>query len=316
MVLQILLIISIILQIFAAITALRLTRRTKFNSAWFLFAIAVILISIQLATEAISIIDNKPLSYKSFSHWSTLLLSLCVSIGIFYMKKIINYIETINKQRQLTEKRILNTIISTEEKERQRFSKDLHDDLGPLLSSAKLSLSAIDISSQSSKNIEIISNATYVINEAIKSLKDISNNISPHVLQSFGISSALNNFITKLSLPKTLKIDYSSNLKDKRFNEDVEVIFYRIGCELINNAIKHSQGTLITVRITYSLSLLTLIIEDDGIGLEINSKNGIDNYLKTGMGISNLISRIDSLNGEVDFISSDKGTSVTVKVKI
>lgn len=315
MVLQILLIVSIILQIFAAITALRLTRRTKFNSAWFLFAVAVILISIQLATEAISIIDHKPLSYKSFSHWSTLLLSLCVAIGIFYMEKIINYIETINKQRQLTERRILNTIISTEEKERQRFSKDLHDDLGPLLSSAKLSLSAIDVSCQTPKNKEIISNASYVVGEAIKSLKDISNNISPHVLQNFGISSALNNFITKLSLPSTLTIDYNSNLKNRRFNEDVEAIFYRIGCELINNAIKHSQGSLITVKLTYAPTVLTLIIEDDGIGLGTDPKNKED-YLKRGMGLSNLISRIDSLSGEVDFVSSDQGTKVIVKVKI
>ena len=62
----------------------------------------------------------------------------------------------------------MNTVLRTEEKERQRFSKDLHDGLGPLLSSAKMSVSALSTSNMSEQNQEILHNVTYVIDEAIR----------------------------------------------------------------------------------------------------------------------------------------------------
>lgn len=313
MILQILLLLSIVVQIIAAITAIRLTKRTKFNSAWILFSIAIVLISIQLTTEMLSLIESKPPSYKSFSHWSTILLSLCVAIGIFYMKKIINYIEAINKQRELTEKRILHTVISTEEKERQRFSKELHDGLGPLLSSAKMSVSILNKVNTDPHSREIIENASLVINEAIKELKDISNNISPSVLTNFGIASALNNFISRLMLPQGQKITFDTNIREQRFENNLEAIFYRVGCELINNAVKHSSASLITVSLRHVRYSLELVVQDNGVGID---RNRLNRETPFGMGLSNIHSRISSVNGSLTIDTSDKGTCVTVQVKV
>lgn len=312
MILQILLIISLIFQTIAAIIAMKLTKRMKFNVAWILFSLAILLISYQLLVEIFVVFQEKPTSYKAFSLWSTIALSLCVAVGIFYLRRSIDYIEFINKKRELTERRLLNTVIFTEEKERQRFSKDLHDGLGPLLSSAKMSMSVLTKMEKDEKTLEIINNISYVIDEAIKEVRDISNNISPAILQNFGISRALNNFVSKLNLPDNVNIKYKSGLKSKRFSGDVEVIFYRVGCELINNAIKHSQASDITVSLECWGRNLVFTIRDNGIGLP---KSTIENKSQ-GMGLKNIISRINSLNGNIDFVPIAKGTKIIVRVKV
>lgn len=315
MVLQILLILALIIQVVAAIVSMTLTRRTKFNFTWFLFSAAILLISYQLVIEIIAIFQTKPSSYKAFSLWSTIVLSLCVAFGLFYVSKIINYIESINKQKRLTQERLLTTIIYTEEKERQRLSKDLHDGLGPLLSSAKMSISVLAKLETDPRMLEIINNTSYVINEAIKEVKDISNNISPTILQNFGLSRALNNFISKLTLNNTMKIEFFSSDKEARFNGNIEVVFYRVGCELINNAIKHSEASKISVNLESWKKTLILIVEDNGIGINDDARASITKE-SSGMGLKNIISRVNSLNGNIDFKKQEKGTKVTITVKI
>ncbi len=312
MVLQILLVVALISQIVAAIIAMRLTKHTKFNAAWILFSLAILLITYEICVEMWQIHQQKPESYKAFSMWSTVILSLCVSFGIFYVKKIIGYIESINKKRALTERRLLNTVIMTEEKERQRFSKDLHDGLGPLLSSAKMSMSVLNKQDNSPSSMEIIQNVTYVIDEAIKEVKDISNNISPAILADFGIARALNNFISRLSLPEELKISYTTNIKDKRYNDNIEVVLYRIGCELVNNAIKHSKASKIDVSLQYNQNIIKLVVEDNGVGLDKNVLNGG----ALGMGYKNIVSRLDLLNGTVEHPFTKEGTRMIIRIKV
>ena len=91
-----------------------------------------------------------------------------------YAHKLFKYIDRLNRQRQLLNKRILTAVLRTEEKSRSRFSKELHDGLGPLLSSAKMSLSALAGERREEERGEIIANTTYVIDEAIRSLREIS----------------------------------------------------------------------------------------------------------------------------------------------
>lgn len=313
--LQILLILALIIQVVAAIVSITLTQRTKFNFAWLLFFAAILLISYQLVIEMIQISQIKPSSYRAFALWSTIALSLCVAFGLFYVSKIINYIESINKQKRLTQERLLTRIIYTEEKERQRLSKDLHDGLGPLLSSAKMSISVLSKLATDSAMSDIIENTSYVINEAIKEVKDISNNISPTILQNFGLSRALNNFASKLTLPNNMKIEYFSNNKEARFNGNIEVVFYRVGCELINNAIKHSKASLIKVDLNLKEKLLILSVKDNGVGIKGDIKDVITKE-DSGMGLKNIVSRVNSLNGKIDFETQEKGTKITITVTI
>jgi signal transduction histidine kinase len=158
-----------------------------------------------------------------------------------------------------------------------------------------------------------VENTEIVINEAIKSLKEISDNLSPHVLNNFGLVRALNNFSNKINVTKTIRINLVANMKDERFDSNVEVILYRVICELINNTIKHAHAKKIDISLTQDEDFLTIIYKDDGKGFDVNKV--IEQPASSGMGFSNIYSRINSLKGEIKIESAHKkGTLVTIKV--
>lgn len=310
MVLQILLLISIILQLAAALIAVRLMKRTKYNLSWILLTIALTAMTVIRCAEYVQMVWDKQLSVpQDFFVWMGVGTSLCFAVGVFFIQKIFNWLDRLSYQQHLTEKRILNTVLRTEEKERLRFSKELHDGLGPLLSSAKLSLSALRDKDSDPSSKEIIDNTNYVIEEAIRTLREISNNLSPHILNDFGLARGVGNFINKLPSQANYKIEYTSNLKNRRFDTDVEVILYRVICELINNSIKHSGGTLISLSLNTEGDFITVTYTDNGRGFNP------DAMLDVGMGLSNIASRISSLKGTYN-ISSAKGKGMQADIAI
>lgn len=312
MILKILLIISILLQLVATVIAVRLMRRTKFNFSWILFSVALTLMIVMRLGEYIQLTGDFDLRLPPYLFvWLGVITSLCLAVGMFYMQKIFNWIDDLNFQRKLTERRILNTVLRTEEKERLRFSKELHDGLGPLLSSAKMSLSVLRKGDVLPANRELIENTSLVIEEAIRSLREISNNLSPHILNDFGLARGVANFIDKIPA-KSMEVAFETNLRSERFDTDVEVILYRVICELVNNSLKHSGGTRIDLTMHYEGEMLTVKYADNGRGFLPEA------MMDVGMGLSNISSRIASLKGRCEIASTppDGGMSALIEINL
>ena len=313
MVIEILLIISVVLQIVAAIVAIGLIRRTKYNLSWMLFTVALTCMAFMRLAEYVQITSLKTILRlpPALFVWMGVVTSLCVALGMLLVKRIFNYIASTENQRRISERRILNTVLRTEEKERLRFSKDLHDGLGPLLSSAKMSVSALAADKTDERSREILRNASYVIDEAIRSLREISVNLSPHILKDFGLARAVSNFIGRLP-HSGMRIHFSTNLHAERFDADIEVILYRVICELINNSIKHSGAAEASVSLIRIDSLIRLDYRDNGCGFETG---GVEQ--QEDMGIANIRSRISSLKGDFTLSSSPgRGMKALVEVHI
>lgn len=316
MILQILLVIAIILQAFAVSVAIKLTKVTKFNFSWILLTIGFLVMAVRLLVEFLPYVSNFEITEMGeFMVWSGVIMSSAFAIGVFLIQKIFKYMKRVEESRRLTEKMFLNAIIQAEEKERKRFAKDLHDGLGPLLSTVKMSVSSLAQVEHDKNSQAIVENTEMVINEAIKSLKEISDNLSPHVLNNFGLLRALRNFINKINITKAIQIDLKSNLATERFETNIEVILYRVLCELINNTIKHAQAKKIDISLTKDEKNLTIVYRDNGQGFDIDKQ--LSQPQNSGMGFSNIFSRINSLKGEIAVDSQPgKGTQVSIKVKI
>ncbi len=315
MALNIILLLTILLHLVVLVISLRLMRITKFRSAWILFCIAYILMLFQLMLELANNFGSTKvyISYEA-RVWIMIFTSLFFVAALLVVNKLLTYTWFMEHKRRIYEKRVLNAIITTEEKERRRFSKDLHDNLGPLLSSAKLSISALTSLESTASQKEILNNADFVINEAIKSLKETSNNLSPHILNNFGVARAVNTFINKLVLPSQMKLKFNTNIKDSRYDDDIEAIMYRVVCELLNNALKYSQATKITVNIKRHGDDIELLVSDNGVGFNPDKLDENDN---AGMGLSNITSRISSLKGDIDIKSAlGEGTIIKILIKI
>lgn len=241
--------------------------------------------------------------------WTGLVVSVGLSIGVMYAHQLFRYIDRLNHQRQYTSRRILSAVIRTEEKSLSKFSKELHDGMGPLLSSVKMSLSALSTSELTDEQRGVIDDASYLINEAISSLREISNNLSPHVLNDFGIVKGIQNFINKSASLSGIKIEFRSNMHTQRIDKDVEVVLYRVVCELVNNSIKHSHCTSIDIVLLKVDDRLRLIYRDNGVGF---SPQPVENR---GMGLSNIASRVSSISGELN-IESAEGEGMSARIYI
>lgn len=214
---------------------------------------------------------------------------------------MLSIIRDISERKKL-EKRIFETIIETEEKERGRIAADLHDEIGPLLSSMKMYLSSLAESKDKTKSDYIMDQLSLLVKEAISSAREISNALSPHLLNNHGLYAALKPIIDQLT--EFITVSYKSNIEDIRFSTNIEIIYYRIIRELINNTLKHSKATLIDIKLSYNHNILKLSYSDNGVGFEYSVKSAKKD--KDGIGLFNIVSRIKTINGQFS-IETEKG---------
>ena len=307
MLIKVALVLSVVLQFSAAIIAMTLIKRTRTNIAWWLISGGFLLMAIRRVFEILQVYDsNSELITGLLSSWTGVLISIIMLLSLIFIKRIFSIQKQIDDLRKQNETRVLSAILKTEENERQHFAKELHDGLGPLLSSVKMAISA---SGNDNKNV--LDNAEKLIDESITTLKDISNKLSPHVLFNFGLFKAIKSFINKLQKIGDPTINLNSNIENKRFSYNIEVVLYRIICELISNTLIHANARNVYVDLLADEKSISLKYIDDGIGFDVKQ---VENDL-IGMGYSNIKSRIKSLNGTYNFFSKP-GEGVHVNVQI
>jgi PAS domain S-box-containing protein len=223
--------------------------------------------------------------------------------SVIHVELILNYIAAEKviygviqdiTEKKLMQKNIVKAIIKTEEKERAYFSKELHDGLGPLLSTIKLYLQCAERPNTKMTHKEIIKNAEEILEEAISTVREISNKLSPNLLVRFGLNSAIKSFVDKLRITSTIDIVFESNYKI-RVNDEIEATLYRAVIECLNNSIKHSGAKRITIQINETVDLLHIIYTDDGVGFDVSEKISENK----GLGLFNLQNRINTVGGRL-----------------
>jgi PAS domain S-box-containing protein len=211
-------------------------------------------------------------------------------------------------ERKHLEKYVISRVIETEEKDRKQFAVDLHDDLGPTLSSIKLHLGLLEIAKTPEKFAETLKICTNQIDEAIAKMRRIANNLMPRLIVNFGLDAALSSFLGSMRHEGVFEIEFRSNLNGARFPKQVELHFYRIISELVNNTLKHSGASGAIVSLKKQRNRLTLVYSDNGKGYdveEIKKRPG-------GLGIGNLIQRAVLIDAQITFSRKRKKTVVTI----
>lgn len=239
---------------------------------------------------------------------------IVVTIIIFYLlynryklrkKQELN--EIIIRQQNIRSK----AVIDAEEKERTRIAKDLHDGIGQQLSAIKLMASSLANTHSESERIEKVYTLKSTVDDAVKEVRSVSHNMMPNALFKLGLSTALREFIDKISSTGFLKISLEIIGLTKQLDNTTEIILYRVIQELVNNTIKHANATQLTIQIiNHDDKTLNIIVEDNGTGFDANNKNKFE-----GIGLKNIISRIEYLNGTVEFDTlPGRGTTVIIDV--
>jgi PAS domain S-box-containing protein len=211
------------------------------------------------------------------------------------------------------EHKVLEAIIATEENERGRIAQDLHDGLGPVLSTIKIYFQVYEDTKDSAKRTILAEKLESTIEEAIKGISEISHNISPHILKNYGFYAALKQFIHRIEITNVIKISFECS-SEPYLNQNSEIILYRAITELINNSIKHSGCKNISIRLRESKDFIIIDYKDDGRGFNVAS---VIDKPSQGSGMHNIISRIKALRGTVEINSNkDKGMKASFRIPV
>jgi len=203
----------------------------------------------------------------------------------------------INKNE--VENKILSAVIETEEKERSRFAKDLHDGLGPLLSTIKLYVHELN-SDDNTKNEkeEYINYIIELLDEAVTNTREISNNLTPQIISTYGLVKSIDSFKNKINATHKLEVSFTHKNIPNKLEKTIKLTLFRIITELINNSIKHASANNIFIDLFSENNILHLNYKDDGVGFNLNEalKKG-----SSGIGLINIINRIKSMSGNFYF---------------
>jgi two-component system sensor histidine kinase UhpB len=220
---------------------------------------------------------------------------------------IIGALQDISEQRQLQRKyheqqlknknEITRNIINAEERERNRWAEELHDNIAQLLGVVRLYVGMI--TSQPENKKEIIQKTTELVEQSITEIRQLSANLKPPVFEEEELKDAIQNLLANIRRVKelnfTLEIDDSTC--NQYLNNEQKLMIYRIVQEQLNNIIKYADAQNVLIQIEIDHPGVTISVKDDGIGFEANK-------LERGIGLKNIRGRLNLFNGNLEVISA------------
>ncbi|MEP1035553.1 ATP-binding protein [Ekhidna sp.] len=209
------------------------------------------------------------------------------------------------KEKELThQKENQRSILSGEEKERSRLAKELHDGLGPLLTTLRLDVQSTSI------DVKLKNQFLKKLDHTIQEVRNMSNNLMPSVLKDFGVGEAVANMVKEMNDSSAITIRYRHDVPVKvDLDDHIQISIYRIIQEALNNSLKHSNATEIKLSLTYFEDHLDLFISDNGQGFDIAE-------LGNGNGIRNMKERVNLSSGTINIFSNAKGTTIEIEIPV
>jgi signal transduction histidine kinase len=248
---------------------------------------------LQLTQKDLQIQKSRNYLYYTIGGLMVALLAVALVLLQARHKKLTydRHLESLQQQKEL---QLLQAVMQGEERERGRIAKDLHDGVAGMLAAVKMHFSSLAPTEETIVQAEGYKQGMHLLNEAASEVRKTSHNLMPEVLFQYGLDEALRRYCNNLSNSKTLEVQYDSWGTISRFHDSFELSVYRIVQELINNIIKHSRASRAMVQVSQQESLLSISIEDNGVGFS-KTETGRD-----GMGLHSLRSRIKAMNGRME----------------
>ncbi len=240
---------------------------------------------------------------------TVIMLIMLFTIILFvsnHQRRIIKWQLKLQELKLDQQTKLITAAIQSQEAERKRISAELHDGVGALLSTIKLYLNQLQPVRLNNKDeVSIINECKDLIEETVRTVRNISVNLQPAIIKDFGLEAALTVFSEKISQSDTLRSSVISEGIISRFNVEKELAVFRIIQELTNNVLKHAQAQYINYTlINNKEETLNIFIEHSGNGL---SQEMFEEklYSKEGLGLKNIQNRLNFLKGVISFKKND-----------
>ncbi len=249
-----------------------------------------------------------------FYAFTLLMLLLSVGVVIFvviYQRRVMQQRIQMKDDRVRYQQELLETSYTSQEKERERIAKDLHDEVGAMLSAVKMSIHLAErrLKAQGVAD-EGLSESRGLIESVIGGVRQISHDLMPPSLEKLGLVPALREFFRKMGKASGLEFKFSAPDSVPRMPPSLELGLYRIVQESVNNALKHGDASAIECKLSLNEKELEMTVGDNGKGFDLSEARN-----RGGLGLKSLTSRAEAIGGKLKIDSAPgKGTMIGIKI--
>lgn len=249
---------------------------------------------------------------------ASVLLFVVAALALLYYRnnKRLSEQKDLNHQQQLKEIaqqqqiQFSQAMLQGEERERRRMASDLHDGLGGMLAGVKMNLTGLTTTTAVTQDTDL-HKVIGQLDHSIGELRRIARNMMPEALLKFGLETALKDLCESL-MTENIRIDYQPFGIEKTIPQQTQVTIYRIVQELLTNAIRHARPSGILLQCSQNNDTFFVTVEDNGKGFDLGSAA----HAK-GIGMSNVKSRVDYLNGKMEITSAiNEGTTINIELHV
>lgn len=259
-----------------------------------------------------SILDVQPKVYLPMAFFLVATFLIIFFLFFFYLFLIqMHRRRSLHQQEVLDlktryEKTIMESQLEIQEQTFRNISQEIHDNIGQVLSLAKLNLNTIEEEHVSDK----IRLTEELLGKAITDLRDISKSLHPEKIADIGLVNAIRNELQMVQKVARIKTELLCEYDDLALNKETSIIIFRMIQEIINNILKHAKAKHITVTIQKAAAQTTIEIKDDGVGFEVEKLQSTE----SGIGLKSIGQRCALINARFN-INSLPGQGTTIQIQ-
>lgn len=238
------------------------------------------------------------------------LVGAIITFVVFYQKRMLQ--EQFKRQAMEFDhqQKMMQAELESQETERRKLAADLHDSIGGMLSTIRVGISTM---AKTLPNPQSIDETKKMLDDTISSVRRISRDLMPSTLEKFGLTYAIKELCERFHQTSKIPIYFSENGEIPKLDAQRELMIFRIAQELLNNAIKHSQATIINVTTQMNNGQVAVTVEDNGIGFDADFHQN-DTTGNKGLGLYNIENRARLLGGEISFEKAKAKGSKTMLI--
>jgi len=219
--------------------------------------------------------------------------------------------DELRKEREVLRRQLLEKVITTQEDERRRIARELHDSTSQNLTSLIVGLRVMETNCAQCASISKATDLRDVASKTLDEVHDLSMRLRPRVLDDLGLSAALERLVSEWQTRYKIPVDVAIQLGE-RLPGEVETAIYRIVQETLTNIARHAHAKSASILVERHGDMVRAIVEDDGIGFDINANHG-----ERHLGLLGMRERAEFLHGALTIESShENGTSVFIEIPL
>src|ERR1043165_1120371 len=207
-------------------------------------------------------------------------------------------------------------LIEAQEEERRRIARELHDQIGQILTAVKMNLHAVQQVCQGADAGPYMKDNIEAVDEALRLVRDLSIDLRPPVLDDLGLVTALGWYVDRYTKRTGLNVDVVIEMPDpnQRFSRDLETACFRIAQEALTNVVRHANASQVIVQLTRTAKTLALVVKDNGVGFDLKSLRKRAPRAAT-LGLISMQERAHAAGGTIELNSAiSEGTEVRFSV--